>query len=208
MSFSSTASNLVYGDGNTPPLGHESKVFDGSDAFVVSRQLFASAATEGYVSSPPANPALVPAWRLDGTAFSRRDGTVLIEVEVPGAGTLRTGADAAVKVQLARPARTSGRSKARRRPARATVAIRTVASRAVAASGGGLVVLTLKLAGRYAALASKHGGLSATVNLIFTAPGQPTLRESLAATFLRTVRAARRPRTSASRHTHRGGGHR
>jgi WD40-like Beta Propeller Repeat len=212
IAFSSTASNLVYGDGNTPPLEHESKVFDGSDAFVVSREVFASAATEGYVSSPPANPALVPAWRLDGTAFSRPDGTVLVEVEVPGAGTLHTGADAVVQVQPARPARTSRRSKSRRKHTRATIAIRTVASRGVEAPGGGLVVLTLKLSSRYAVLASKRGGLSATVKLIFTASGQPTLHESLTATFLRTARAARPPRPSASRnvhrHVHRHGGHR
>jgi hypothetical protein len=212
LAFSSTASNLVYGDGNTPPLGHESKTFDGSDAFLVSRELFAATAIEGYVSSPPANPPLVPAWRLDGTAFARPDGTVLVEVEVPGAGALHTGADATVKVQLAPPARTSGRSRARRTHTRATIAVRTVASKGVEARGAGLVVLTLKLAGRYAALASRHGGLSATVNLTFTAPGQPTLREDLAATFLRTARATHPSRPSAwrnvHRHVHRHGGHR
>jgi hypothetical protein len=187
LAFASTASNLVYGDGNTPPLGHESKIFDGSDAFVVSRELFGSTATEGYVSSAPANPALVPAWRLDASAFSRRDGTVLLEVEVPGAGTLRTGADAAVRVQVQGPARTSGRSRTHARRVRATVAIRTVAARAVAANGGGLVVLTLKLAHRYGALATTRGGLSANVSLAFTAAGQPTLHESLPATFRRTL---------------------
>jgi hypothetical protein len=199
LAFSSTASNLVYGDGNTPPLGHESKIFDGSDAFVVSRVLFGSTATEGYVSSSPANPSLVPAWRLDTTAFSRPNGTVLLEVEVPGAGMLKTGADAAVTVQAARPARSSGRPRARSRRVRAIVAIRAVATKAVSANGAGLVVLTLTLSHHYAVLASKRGGLSASVALTFTAAGQPTLKESVPATFVRTLRAKRKSRPAAAR---------
>ncbi|MGC2375291.1 MAG: hypothetical protein WA484_15590, partial [Solirubrobacteraceae bacterium] len=93
LAFSSTAANLVYGDGNTPPLTvTPSRIFDGADAFTVSRVLFGSTPTEGYVSSAPPQPEVAPAWRLWATALSRADGTVLLDVEAPGAGTLRVSA--------------------------------------------------------------------------------------------------------------------
>jgi hypothetical protein len=204
LSFSSTASNLVYGDGNTPPLGHESKLFDGSDAFLVVRKVFTSTPTEAYVSSPPANPVLVPSWRLGVTAFSRRDGSVLLEVLVPGAGTLNAGASAAVRVQVVRPATSSRRSKGRSRRV-AVLATRTVASRNGSAHADGLVTLTLSLAHRYKSLAARRGGLSANVRLLFSSPGHPSLHETLTVTFRRVTRAKSRPHKSTH---HKASGHR
>jgi hypothetical protein len=204
MAFSSTAANLVYGDGNTPPLGPETQPFDGSDAFVVSRVLFPPSQTEGYVSPAPSGPSIVPAWRLGATALSRRDGTVLLTVVVPGAGRLSAGARGSVRVRvLARHPR-----RARRKRFTTTVSTRTLATRATSASAAGTVLLTLKLSGRYAPLATTKTGLAATVTLVFGAPGRPTLHESLEASFRRTIkphRAARRAKahTKASRKGHR-----
>jgi hypothetical protein len=175
LAFSSTADNLVYGDGNTPPLGHESRLFDGSDAFVVSRVLFESSTAQGYISAPPAPPAFTPAWRLDATASSRRDGSVLLRVLVPGAGGLRVAARGTTVVEA--------HSSARRRHGKART--QTVASRGIAPKGPGLVSVDLRLAPRYAALASKRGGLSASVSLVFTATAHPALHERLEVTFAR-----------------------
>ena len=192
LAFSSTAANLVFGDGNTPQQSNN-PTFDGSDAFVVSRVLFGATPTPQEVSSPPADPPLTPTWRLSATVLSRGDGSVLLEIEVPGAGTLRAGAQSAVRVRATR------RSHARRASAHDHVAGETVASRIVAtrnahACAGGLIVVTLKLARPYSALASAPGGLSATASLTFSAHGHPTLRQVIALTFLRSERPSRRTR--------------
>ncbi len=192
LAFSSTADNLVYGDGNTPPLGHESQLFDGSDAFVVSRVLFGSSAAQGYISPPPSPPALSPSWRLGATASTRRDGSVLLRVLVPAAGSLRVAARGRTVVR----ARSSSRR--RRGKARASVVTQTVASRSVAPRSTGLVSVELRLAPRYAALAGQRGGFSASVNLLFTAPGHAPLRESLEVTFARS--AKKRSRTARAKH--------
>jgi hypothetical protein len=198
LAFASTAANLVYGDGNTPPLGHEDNTFDGSDAFVVSRVLFPSVSTEAYVSGAPPAPAITPAWRIGATALSRADGTVQLTVLVPGAGRLSAGARGAVRVRVA-VAKHSRRA-SRRRRSRTTVATRTLATRAAGAGGAGIVVLTLKLSSHYASLAARSVALSATVNLLFSAPGHPTLRESLNVSFHRTIKARRAPARRASAH--------
>ena len=183
LAFASTADNLVYGDGNTPPPGHESATFDGSDAFVVSRILFGSSAPQQYVSPPPAEPALTPTWRLFTTAFSRRDGSVLLRVVVPAVGMLRAEARGGVRVR----AKASGRS-ARRR---SHVINATVATRKAGTPGAGTITVVLRLSRRYAALASRKGGFAATVSLVFSASGHSALHERVAVRFAhRSVKSA------------------
>jgi hypothetical protein len=201
LAFSSTAANLVYGDGNTPQQAG-SPVFDGSDAFVVSRVVFGATPAPQYVSSAPPGPSLTPAWRLGVSAFSRPNGTVLLEIQAPGAGTLRARARGVVRVKLKARSRAS-RSSARIRGASVTVAERTIATRNTHVRGSGLMVMTLKLTKPYDALAAARGGLSSTVGLTFSAQGHPTLRQSVTATFLRgkpPVRRRRRIRTAAELH--------
>ena len=186
LAFASTASNLVYGDGNTPPPGGVREPFDGADAFTVSRVLFPPTSTETYISSPPATPTIAPEWRLGATALARRDGSVVLDVGVPSAGALRARATSAVMVLV------SGSSRGRRaRSRRPTVATREVARATGRASGGGLVGLTLRLPAGYVRLAERRGGLSAAVDVVFTSPGRPTLKVSLPVTFRRIVRAAK-----------------
>ncbi len=74
LAFTSTASNLVFGDGNTPPLG--TSAFDGSDAFVVSRMIFTPTPTPQYdlAGARRAAAALSVATRRDGSLARRRDG--------------------------------------------------------------------------------------------------------------------------------------
>jgi WD40-like Beta Propeller Repeat len=198
LAFASDSDNLVYGDGN-----------DASDAFVVSKAIFSADPTPQAISAPPANPALEPSWTLGATAISRADGSVLLYVQTPGAGTLRAGAQSSVRVGSAgsasKAAKKGGhaggvhakasRASTQRRGAGATVATRTVAAQHGSSVAGGLVELPLKLAKPYGPLAEQQGGLYATVTLIFSAPGHETLRQSIPVTFLRTLH----PNRSTSR---------
>jgi len=202
LAFSSTASNLVYGDGNTPagtrvPV----KLPDGSDAFVVQREAFAPLPTPQYISPAPPS-TLIPRWSLSATALSRPDGSVLLYVEVPGPGTLYATARGSVLVRSS--ARTAKRRQAhpasRRADPRETVATRTLAtaSKLLGAGGGEVAELVLRLAQPYVPLASHGGGLSAEVSLTFTASGRPALRQSIATTFVRTIPAHESGRSRAS----------
>jgi WD40-like Beta Propeller Repeat len=203
--FTSTADNLVYGDGNTPPGDTPSAApANGSDAFLVQPVAFVSLPTPQYVSPAPTM-GTEPARRLGVTALARADGSVVLYVAVPSAGTLTADARSALRVGAAasraarRPRRRTAHATARKGP-RQLVATRTVAvaGKAAHASAGELVVLVLKLGRAYAGLASQPGGLSATANVTFDSPGEPTLHESVAVSFLSTARAARRSTKSAA----------
>jgi len=185
LAFSSTASNLVYGDGNTPGRpSAQTRGLDGGDVFVVSRVLFGSTPAPQVISSPPAEPQSTPGWTLGVTSVSRRDGSVLLYVTLPGAGTVQASADSAVRVALARSSHAARKSRAHSHASAVPlVATRTVAS-ARQTSSGGVVALTLRLAPSYRALAGQRGGLSASVSVVFTAAGHPTLRKSIPVTFI------------------------
>jgi Tol biopolymer transport system component len=213
LAFSSTASNLVYGDGNSPPQGEQRQPFDGSDAFVVKRTTFSFApATQVISSAPaPAGAALTPPWSLGATASSQHDGSVLLYVVIPGAGALRAGAKAAVLVRAAHVAhtRSAAHGTVRRIVTRAVVASRTVASAAslrLLGPTGAIVMLRLVLASSYRELAAKRGGLSASVGLLFTAPGHPALGQSLEVTFRGPPPPSRHKRKSTGHVTGRIGG--
>jgi Tol biopolymer transport system component len=173
LAFSSGANNLVYGDGN-----------GASDAFVVRRKRFPAQAVSQYISAAPANPTTRVDWLLGLSASSRRDGSVLLEAQVPGAGTLRAGAQGSVRAKRCK--------RGRRGPCRrggTTVATRTVASRVLHSRAPGLALTVLRLSTRYGSLAKRHGGLSARATVTFTAPGHPKLQGRIAVTFRRALKA-------------------
>jgi hypothetical protein len=172
LAFTSTASNLAFGDGNTPPLGSDR--FDGSDAFVVSRVVFAALPTPQSLTPQPPQPAITPAWRMGLTARALPDGRVRLYATVPAAGILRSAAKSAVRVRKRRHGHVS-----------TTLAKPSVASarQTVTAPGGTLVTLTLTLAPRYRALADRHLGVSSSVTVTFAAAGHPTLKQSLNVVF-------------------------
>lgn len=188
LAFSSTAFNLAYGDGN-----------GASDAFIVKRKRFPTISVQQYISPAPNNPATQPDWLLSVRARSRRDGSVLLEVAVPGAGRLRAGADSAVRVR-AIGARRAAHGRSPRGRSSTTVAIRQVAAGAktITADSSGLTSLRLAPAPRYRALAVKRGGLSANVSLVFTAPGRKALRAKISVTFVRRVRSRKARRSHAA----------
>jgi Tol biopolymer transport system component len=230
LAFSSTAANLVWGDGNTPPaqVDKVSGSADGADAFLVERRQFGVLPTLSEISPRPAGPALAPAPSLSATAVSLPDGEVRLYVEVPGAGALRAAASSAVLVGTgaARPhtarkghrqsarrgarrgAHSARAARARRRPPgrgpdpRAALLARTVAASTVPVHAPTVVTVTLALAKPYARLAAQRGGLSATANLTFVgAIDKRVLRQSIAIVFARTA-------ASRSAHHARAGGRR
>ena len=211
--FTSTAANLVYGDGNSPSEPVDCcKPGDGSDVFAVTRIQFPDEPPQQSISSPP-QPRIVPAWRLGVSVRSRPDGSVLLYVQAPGPGTVRAGAQAPVLIESAAGARAAHRARAhhgssararvtaaRKVPPKA-VATRTLATRAAPVKGAGVTTLTLALAPQYAALARRRGGLSATVTVTFAAPGHTTLRESIPVTFLRTIGRSKKKQKPRARKT-------
>jgi hypothetical protein len=188
LSFSSEADNLAYGDGNAA-----------SDAFVVPRVRFQASPTPQLISPAPAAPALDPLWSFGVTALSRRDGTVLLEVRIPGTGTLRAAAQAAVRVRV--KVKAARHRKTRGALGRTIVRTRTVATRSAPATAAGLVTIVLKLSHAYSALAEARGGLSSSVSVSFAAPGHATLRQSVPVTFVRPARARAHKRRSRA-HSH------
>jgi WD40-like Beta Propeller Repeat len=207
LAFSSTASNLVFGDGNTPPLTSEAPTgsADGGDVFVVPREVFSPEPAETYVSSPPPGPSLTPEWRLRVTALSLANGSVRLYVEVPGTGTLSASDRSAVVVRkVSHAARATARepSTAKRASVRAVVTDRNVASAKATVGAlvgvGGLAQLTLTLRPSYRALAAKRGGLDGAVTVSFAAPGHPTLRQSIAVSFLSKAKKIPRSKQASS----------
>jgi Tol biopolymer transport system component len=192
LAFSSAATNLVYGETN------------GADsAFVVSRKRFAAEVASQEVSPAPPNPTPQPDWRLNAFARSRRDGSVVLEVEVPGAGRLSASAAGPVPVRAtsANRRRRGSRGARRRRGGRTTrVATRRLAAGAKDAAQEGAVTLTLALTPAYRALALQPGGLSALAGLQFTAPGHATLRQNIPVTFVDRVHRARHGGHSRGKH--------
>lgn len=202
IAFSSTAANLIYGDGNSPTRSSE---LDGSDAFSIERLTFDTVSASQVISEAPPGPAVTPQWRLGVTALSLGDGDVLLYVRTPSAGALRADAQSSVPAGDHLPSHAARRSVGRRQVVTRTVTARNVAPlrEATGASVEGLTTLTLTLAPSYRALAAQRGGLSATAHLTFTAPGHPALRQSIAVSF---VRATRRPKRAA--HHPKTNGHR
>lgn len=195
VAFSSTASNLAFGDGNTPPLGVDN--FDGSDAFEVSRVIFNPLPTPQSITPAPPGPALSVAWKIGVTARSRADGKVLLYVTVPGPGTLTASAQSEVRVRLRRHGRRAS-----------SLATRGVASTKATArqAGGGMVTLTLALGPRWRSLADRRAGLPGAVTVAFTASHHATQQQSLSVVFRRTQKAkAKGSRARAHRSKTTGG---
>ena len=203
LAFSSTASNLVPNDGNGPQsFAEQVGPRDGSDAFVVEREIPNPLPTPEIISPVPPGPNTRPAWTLGATAVSRRDGSVLLYVRIPGPGVLSASARSTLVVHSAKVSRVHGGRRAR---GPVTVAPRTVASarRTAGVSEPRPLVLVLRLGKPYASLAARTGGLSASVTVSFTAAGHHRLGQPLQVTFRRQAASSRRSRAAGSRRRHR-----
>jgi Tol biopolymer transport system component len=198
LAFSDTAANLVFGDAN-----------GSSDVFTVTGE--EARRLPGPVAIGPAPPPQEPTrapWRLSVVPVAHRDGSLTLDVVVPGAGELSARATATVPIAVGarrkasrrgHPAR--GRGGSGSRPA-ATLAPRLLAAARRPAKFAGLVELPLRVAARYAGLLS-GAGLYALVNVSFQGAGGPWLSQQLAVSLRRVARRGPAHRTRAMRGGHR-----
>ena len=198
IAFSSTAANLVDGDAN-----------GAADAFTVTDAVVADDPGTWTVTPTPPGPAVAPEWRMAVSVRGRTDGTVRLDVVAPGAGTVRVTVRATVPVtrtvRVRRKVRRGGRVVTRTVTRRVTTDVaRDVATGKATARADGPIVLTLRPAARYRALAKRSRGLRGTVAVRFTSPAGPALKDTLTATFRVAKKQAKpKPKTASSGASHR-----
>jgi hypothetical protein len=172
--FVSNATNLVYGAYN-----------QGADLLFTASEVF-TPATPGidFLSPPPAVPTPTPRWQVLLTARPQADGSVMLYATVPGAGTVKATAKAALPVKV------SSRSK---RAKGTRVVLRSIAGGEAHPLKAGLVELRLKPAAAEGALLGRRTGLFATVTVVFNAAHHTTVTGEVQVTFHRSAKAAKRP---------------
>ncbi len=186
IALASGAGNLAYG------------VVDQGSAVFVTNEID-SPPVAGVQSITPLSgePAPAPQWKLSATVRpAPGGGALLLDVSVPGAGTLYANASAAVPAAPAGRAhvRSSRRGKAaahgRHAAAGATHRHAAIATREIAHAGkraGESRVIQLRLtpASRYRSLEDATGGLFTTITVTFSARGHRRLTQTLQASIPR-----------------------
>jgi Tol biopolymer transport system component len=99
VTFSSTASNLVEGDGN-----------EASDAFLVEDMSTPPTGGEATISPPPSQPTAAPRWSMVLSASSLANGSVRLVATVPAAGALHAQAAVPGPSRARRVATASGKA--------------------------------------------------------------------------------------------------
>jgi hypothetical protein len=198
IALASAAGNLAYG-----------VVDQGSAVFVTEEKDSPAVAGVQSITPLPNEPGPVPRWKLSATVRpAPGGGALLLDVSVPGPGTLSASASAAVSTAQARPAgshRTgrhassarTGRNTAGKTRAGAAITTREVAHAGKKVKGPRMIELRLTPASRYRSLADT-GKLFATISVTFSAPGHQRLAQTLQASFPRP-----HPLYKVSRHGHR-----
>jgi Tol biopolymer transport system component len=204
LAFASGATNLVYGAYNS----------GGSNVFATSELSSTPVAALSAISALPPAPAIAPGWELQTTVRRRSNGSVLLFVTVPGAGSLKATATAAVPVKAtaksgtASDKRASGKARATRgsktkahdaarakSKLRTIVRSRTVASAKGVTAGPGLVALPITAQTAYRSLVRARNGLFATITVRFLAAGKRTLSDTVQVDFHATS-PAKKPKRS------------
>jgi Tol biopolymer transport system component len=171
LAFDSPAANLVSGDAN-----------GANDVFLIT-DTAPPAGVPGRtaISPPPPGPAISRTWRWALRAVARKDGTVRLDADLPGAGTLKATVRATVPVT--RHVRVRKKGGGHRTVARRVLAQRQVALRSGRPRAAGLARLSLRVTKTYMSLVRATGGLYATARVTFTAAGHPALRDTLDVRF-------------------------
>jgi Tol biopolymer transport system component len=204
LALSSSATNLVFGAlSDNPSSDNQDETFTTVDVQPPQVPGVQS------LSPAPANPTLTAKWEI-GTSVGRgRDGSVLLDVSVPGAGQVKAQARAEVPAgdttPRSQPKRAPGKSKTSGPDARARVVSRTVARARATPRAATIVTLALTPAASLRARIARGHGLYATVSVRFTAAGHQPLTRTLPVDFVAPGAAHKKTRKAATRkheHTH------
>jgi len=212
VALASGSSNLAYGMVNS-----------GSAVLVTEEEDSAAQAGHQSVSALPAQASAETTWQISATAHPARDGSLLIDVSIPGAGVVSASASAPVPVTAAyangphskrsgtsssgrtASGRTASSTRGRRavrgtrRAGPTTIAVRQVARAQLQAGDAGVVELRLAPAAAYRPLANEGDGLFATVLITFSSPGHARLTATLQAALPRSAASPRRKPRAAAR---------
>lgn len=192
LAFVDTASNLVAGDAN-----------NSSDVFTVFDR--EPLETQGPVQIGSAVIGEEPTraqWRMSVVPVVHRDGSLTLQVDVPGAGELSAAARAVVPtVASSTHRRRNGASASRSTRSGAhlgSAGLReaTIATARMSATLACLLELPLRVASRYRKLLATNAGIYAAVRVTFTGSGGPPLSQTVAVSLRRVSKekAAKRRR--------------
>lgn len=189
LAFASSASNMIYGDGAL-----------GSSQVYLAQELPPSTelAVEG-LSPLPALTLPEPTWTLSATAVPQRDGSVVIDAEVPGAGKLGLYAQAQLPSSSAakngkagkNAKETSHTKRGGAQAASARLTARTVAEGTISSSASSELQLRIHVSKAYDKLVSSRDGLYAVLHLTFSAPGHTTLTKQIPVTLRHIEKASK-----------------
>jgi WD40-like Beta Propeller Repeat len=206
LALASSASNLAFGTGGNSGI---------PNVFVAHE--IGSPPGPGQQSVSPLPGLFIPSprWSLSATTRRSTGGDLLIDVSVPGAGSLAASASASVPTTAA-TAGPAGRGAAHSHAHRSSTArsgdagaararkVTAIATRKVAhafttTNSAELVQLRLAPASRYRTLAYGKDGLYVTITVTFTARGHPRLTDTLNTSFqARSVHKSSKPLTRKS----------
>jgi hypothetical protein len=209
LAFASSATNLVYG-------AFDRGAGDGAgsgDVFVTSQISSPAVAGVTYISPPPPDPVTVQPREILLATQPGANGSVLLYVTVPGAGSLKALAKAEVPETVTvntKGKRVKGKAKTQRAVAgsaakrsrqakRTTVVSKTVASASAKPTQAGMVQLRLTPASAERALEESHDGLYATITVTFAARGSGTLTGTVQVTFKRAAPKPAKKKTATKK---------
>ncbi|HTA15846.1 MAG TPA: hypothetical protein VK781_13405 [Solirubrobacteraceae bacterium] len=214
LALESSASNLFFGDG-TPGV---------SQVYLVKESQVAEPIAVQTTSSAPLTELPVSLWTLSATAVAERDGSVLLRVLLPGAGTLSVRADAQIPtISSSSPRKEHPRVRAvsevvvargtRKRPRvkskdlhSSLVPTRTVAQAVASVLAPSELEMRLRVAAPYRTLVNGKKGLYCVLKVSFTAAGHEALSQEVPVTFLRVASHTKTQRSKRGKRA--GGAHR
>jgi WD40-like Beta Propeller Repeat len=170
IGFSSNATNLIVGDGNSAP-----------DAFVVDRTVETGRALEQRTTVAPQPTLVIPDWVMRATATTHSDGKIAVVAVVPGAG--RVQATATTKA----------------RPRKARRAARRVTRKTGSADGPGAITVVLKVPRRDRALARRRHGLTVAVSVRYQPTAGAGISDAPLSSSLKSRFVLKKKRTSGAR---------
>jgi hypothetical protein len=197
MAFASAATNLVY--------GAQSDYQNGDEVFTTTEIKPPGTPMVQVIGPPPPNPTISPEQKISTSVGRAADGSVLLDVSVPGSGALSAIAKAAVprtatakftrrphqrrdrasRVHAsARASAARGRSRRGGRTRAGDVVTETIASASASSAGPGVIELQLTPAPRYDAVIDAGRGLYAIVTISFRISAGVKLTEAVPVDFV------------------------